>query len=473
MGLIKFGELSLLFLLPVINSILNFGNFELYKKTEYENHPIVNCLISNLLLCALFIPLLITKFCVNSKSENKNYHKSSLIFQIKNEKIFIIFVGFLYELVNILHSIFGNKIGSKKDFFMNDYLFELFFIVVASKIFTKALIYKHHQVSIIFIFLLGVIFYLIDYKYYEYKYVIIFVILKQIIFGVCIIFIKYITESKYYSIFKMLFTFGVVGLILDLFILIITSNAKCSGQLDDICSAKVHNYKDINVLENYSISYFNLTNITDITNITDNDIINIKTNLTAKNIANYKLLDNDIIEINYIKEIDEPDYYLDNLKNFFDNLKDKESKDTVFNLFNIIFSFISIFLFIIIVQKLFPSYTYFTNILVTIFSKIKELFKNEKDINAFIILLQIIIILLIFFWALVYNEIIELNFCELNDDTKKNKLKSNDYGERRKKDWAMNKVSTDADVTLVDENYTVDYSRSGDNYGSKGSDYLK
>ena len=468
MALIKLGELSLLFFLPLINSILNFGNYELYKKTEYENHPIVYCLISNLLLCALFIPLLITKYCVNSKSDNKNYHKSSLVFKVKNEMIFMIIVGFLYELVNLLHSIFGNKVGSIKRFFMNDYLFELFFIVLASKIFTKALIYKHQLVSLIIIFLLGVIFYIIDYKYYEYKYVIIFVILKQIIFGVCIIFIKYITESKYYSIFKTLFTFGVVGFILDLFILIITSNVKCSGKLDDICSATVHNYKDTDLSENYSISYFNLTNITD---ITDDDLSNIKRNLSAKNITYYELLDNDIIAIEYIKEIDDPDYYLDNLKNFFDDLKDKE--DTVINLFNLIFSFISIFLFIIIIQKLFPSYTYFTNILVTILSKFKELFKNEKDINIFIILLQIIIILIIFFWGLVYNEIIELNFCGLNDDTHKNKLISNDIDEKRKNDWAMNKTPADADATLVDDAYTYDYSRSGDNFGSKGSDFLK
>ena len=472
MALIKLGELSLLFLFPIINSILDFGNFELYIKTEYKNHPIVNCLISNLLLCVLFIPLLISKYCFNSKSEKKSYHKCSLIFKVKNENAFMIIVGFLYELVNILHSIFGNKVGSIKQFFMNDYLFELFFIVLASKIFTKALIYKHQLVSIIFIFLFAVLFYLVDFKYYEYKYVIIFVILKQIIYGVCIIFIKYITDSKYYSIFKTLFIFGVVGFILDLFILIITSNVKCSGTLDDICSSTVHNYKDIDLSEKYNISYFNLSNIIDIINITDDDISKIKSNLTAKKIINYELLDNDTISIDYIKEIDDPDYYLDNLEDFFDDLKDKENKDILINLFNLIFSFISIFLFIIIVQKLFPSYTYFTNIIVSIFSKFKELFRNEKDINIFIILLQIIILLVIFFLALVYNEIIELNFWGLNDDTLKNKLKSNDIDEKRKSNWVMNKAPADADVTLVDDEYTVNYG-SGDNYGSKGSDYLK
>ena len=114
---------------------------------------------------------------------------------------------------------------------MNDYIFELFFIIVASKIFCKSLIYKHQQVSIVFIFLLGAGFYAIDILYYPYRYELIFLILKQIIFGICVVLIKYLTELKGYSLLKVLFLFGIAGLILDLFILIITTNVKCAGKI--------------------------------------------------------------------------------------------------------------------------------------------------------------------------------------------------------------------------------------------------
>ena len=56
-----------------------------------------------------------------------------------------------------------------------------------------------------------------------------------------------------------------------------------------------------------------------------------------------------------------------------------------------------------------------------------------------------------------YNEIIELNFCKLNEDTRKNKIKRNDEDVRRKSDWITSKGMADADATLVDDyNQNVD-----------------
>ena len=256
MALIKCGELSLILILPIISALLEFSNFELYKKTEYENHPIMDCLLSNLLLCFLFIPILLSQVCCNTKHGSKS-HKSKFIMKIKNPLLFTIIVGALLELVNLFHSIFCNKIASQNDFFMNDYIFELIFIIIASKIFTKSLVYNHQIIGMIFVLILGVVFYFIDYSHYDYKnYIIFFSVIKQIIFGVCVIFIKHITEMKHYSIFKMLLTFGIVGFIIDLFIIMITSNVKCKNNLDDICSSIDNNTK-VNHVHNNTQFFLN------------------------------------------------------------------------------------------------------------------------------------------------------------------------------------------------------------------------
>ena len=112
----------------------------------------------------------------------------------------------------------------------------------------------------------------------------------------------------------------------------------------------------------------------------------------------------------------------------------------------------------IIIQKLSPSYTYFIGILLTIFSKFKDLFYNDE--KKLMILIQIVIVFITLFWTLVYNELLELNFCKLNEDTAANKLKRNDNDERRKSEWVISKGNSDADATLVDADSSV---RSNDN----------
>ena len=444
MAIIKCGEISLVLILPIITALLQFSNFELYKKTEYENHPIMDCLFSNLLLCLLFIPFLLSKLFYNSKHGSKG-HKSKFILKIEKPILFTVIVGALLELVNLLHSIFSNKIASQQDFFMNDYVFELIFIIIASKIFTKSLVFKHQQLSMIFVLILGVLFYVIDYSHYDYKnYIIFFSILKQIIFGISIILIKHITEMKHYSIFKMLMIFGIVGFIMDLFILMITTNVKCKNSLDDICSSIDNNTKVVTQNNNQ----FSINNI----------------------IEDYYIKNFDSNAINITEDID---YYLDNFKIFFDDLKDNpEHEGRKYDIINVvyrIFALISIILIIFVVDKLHPSYTYIVNVLLTIFSKIKELFNDDNDKNdRLIIVLQILIILILLFWSLVYNEIIELNFCGLNEDTHKSRELRDDTDEKRTEDWAKKKGTGDADATLLDDNFNPDSSHSNENFGSMG-----
>ena len=130
------------------------------------------------------------------------------------------------------------------------------------------------------------------------------------------------------------------------------------------------------------------------------------------------------------------------------------------------FSILETFFLIIIIEKLEPTYTYFTSILLTIFSKTKDLFYVEFDIHKrFLILIQLGIILFTLFWSLIYNEIIELKFCGLDEDTRKNKMKRDDLEERRKSEWVINKGNSDADATLVDDSNNI-YELSNNNEGN-------
>ena len=473
MVLIGCGEFSFLLILPVLNSLLSFSNFELYKNTEYYKHPIVDCLLTNLLLCLSFIPLINEKLCCNSKkskrSNKKYYHqKSTLRVKIRNPIIFIGVIGILLEAINLLHSIYSNKLAFQTGIFMNDYVFELSSIVLASKILEKTLIYKHHQISIIFIFILGIFFYVIDIYNNDYDFILIALILKQILYGICIIFIKHFTEMKNYSIFKMLLIFGIVGLFFDLFVLIITSNFHCNFILckafyqkeGEKCKISGNIQAHQNNENNTTITSFekiiDFINYNNNDNDTDHDIDN-------KNNTNYVNLNNCL--------------YLDNLMSFIKDVKNRYnglseypkphgSKFMIVNIIYRMFSILETFFLIIIIEKLEPTYTYFTSILLTIFSKTKDLFYVEFDIHKrFLILIQLGIILFALLWSLIYNEIIELKFCGLDEDTRKNKMKRDDLEERRKSEWVINKGNSDADATLVDDSNNI-YELSNNNEGN-------
>lgn len=297
----------------------------------------------------------------------------------------------------------------------------------------------------IFVLILGVLFYVIDYSHYDYKnYIIFFSILKQIIFGVSIILIKHITEMKHYSILKMLMIFGIVGFIMDLFILMITSNVKCKNSFDDICSSIDNNTKVVTQNNNQ----FSINNIKD-------DYYNKNSDSNVTNIT------------------EDIDYYLDNFQIFFDDLKDNpEHEGRKYDIINVVYrilALISIILIIFAVDKLPPSYTYIVNVILTIFSKIKELFNDDNDKNdRLIIALQILIILILLFWSLVYNEIIELNFCGLNEDTHKSRELRDDTDEKRTEEWSKKRGTGDADATLLEENFNPDSSHSKEIFGSMG-----
>ena len=413
MSLISCGELSFVFILPIIAAILNIHNIEIFQYTQYKDHPIISCILSNTILSLFFIPFLFRKFICNKKNNSINNYKINLKVTINHPLIVMIILAILYELVNLFHIIFSLKYKSSKPYYENDIIFELCFIHLVYKLFSTKLKYKHHVVSILFILIFALIYFAIEVVFYKNYYIFIFILLKQLIVGICLVFTEYLMKDKKYSIFLIIFVFGFIGLIIDLIILTIVTYVSCADFLkNEICSVTL-----VKVNEKSNLSY-----------IENNILINSEKN--------------DIIDLKY---------YLDNGKHFYDSftlaLETEGPRILILTLIFSLFSAFSIFLNFLIVKQSYPSLTFLGNIIISYYLKIREFFYDERG-ETYIIVTQIILITLICFWFLIYYELIELNFCGISDYTKNNRLKRNKLDERRSKNWMNNDILADADITV-------------------------
>jgi len=399
--------------LPIIAAILNIHNIEIFQYTQYKDHPIISCILSNTILSLFFIPFLFRKFICNKKNNSINNYKINLKVTINHPLIVMIILAILYELVNLFHIIFSLKYKSSKPYYENDIIFELCFIHLVYKLFSTKLKYKHHVVSILFILIFDLIYFAIEVVFYKIYYIFIFIILKQFIVGICLVFTEYLMKDKKYSIFLIIFVFGFIGLIIDLIILTIVTYVSCADFLkNEICSVTL-----VKVNEKSNLSY-----------IENNILINSEKN--------------DIIDLKY---------YLDNGKHFYDSftlaLETEGPRILILTLIFSLFSAFSIFLNFLIVKQSYPSLTFLGSIIISYYLKIREFFYDERG-ETYIIVIQIILITLICFWFLIYYELIELNFCGISDYTKNNRLKRNKLDERRSKNWINNDILADADITV-------------------------
>ena len=413
MSLISCGELSFVFILPIIAAILNIHNIEIFQYTQYKDHPIISCILSNTILSLFFIPFLFRKFICNKKNNSINNYKINLKVTINHPLIVMIILAILYELVNLFHIIFSLKYKFSKPYYENDIIFELCFIHLVYKLFSTKLKYKHHVVSILFILIFALIYFAIEVVFYKNYYIFIFILLKQFIVGICLVFTEYLMKDKKYSIFLIIFVFGFIGLIIDLIILTIVTYVSCANFLkNEICSVTL-----VKANEKSNLSY-----------IENNILINSEKN--------------DIIDLKY---------YLDNGKHFYDSftlaLETEGPRILILTLIFSLFSAFSIFLNFLIVKQSYPSLTFLGNIIISYYLKIREFFYDERG-ETYIIVIQIIWITLICFWFLIYYELIELNFCGISDYTKNNRLKRNKLDERRSKNWINNDILADADITV-------------------------
>ena len=399
--------------MPIIAAILNIHNIEIFQYTQYKDHPIISCILSNTILSLFFIPFLFRKFICNKKNNSINNYKINLKVTINHPLIVMIILAILYELVNLFHIIFSLKYKSSKPYYENDIIFELCFIHLVYKLFSTKLKYKHHVVSILFILIFALIYFAIEVVFYKNYYIFIFILLKQFIVGICLVFIEYLMKDKKYSIFLIIFVFGFIGLIIDLIILTIVTYVSCADFLkNEICTVTL-----VKANEKSNLSYFE-NNI--LINSEKNDIIDLK-------------------------------YYLDNGKHFYDSftlaLETEGPRILILTLIFSLFSAFSIFLNFLIVKQSYPSLTFLGNIIISYYLKIREFFYDERG-ETYIIVIQIILITLICFWFLIYYELIELNFCGISDYTKNNRLKRNKLDERRSKNWINNDILADADITV-------------------------
>ena len=412
MSIISCGHFSFILFFPLIAAILNIGNYEFFKYSGYVDHPIVSCINSNVILSLFFIPFLFRKFVCNKKYDNKNIYKINLKVNIKHPLLITIIFAVLYEIVNILHTIFTIKYSWEKPYFENDYILELCFMHLVYKLFSTKLKYKHHIVSILFILLVGIGYYALEFIFYKQTFILIFTIFKQFIIGFCLVFIEHIMKAKKFSIFKIIFIFGLTGLLIDLIVLLITTKVPCVDSLiNEICSAT--EYEGNIIKQNLLIHKYILKNL----------------------------------EENESKKL----FYLDHAKLFYDNLKTlldiEGSKILVYTSIFSCFSAFSVFFSFLTIKKSSPSWIFFSNIIISLYLKIREFFYDSKG-EIYIIIVQLILILFMLFWLLVYTELLELNCCSISDDTENNRSKRSDLDEQRSSTWFNSTIISDADVTV-------------------------
>ena len=340
-------------------------------------------------------PLLIK----NDNNENFSPKNSSIELIYKNKKqnfsisfSFLIITIFLLTIMVQLRNQFYVMDFRGVDFWMC----ELLFISYITFYMFGIKIYKHQKLAIYFILCLSGIFKILslnailnnnednEEKIYKiYKWIIPILIIIIIIsyffrdFSICRI--KWLLDYKYYSVSKILMIYGLFGFIICIIASIISSNIKCVDK------------------EN-TFEYIDLICTVNITNNDDKTII----------------------------------YYYDNFNVYFRDLW-KSNRSILINFLYIILNFIRIFLFFLL--KLFSmliikhlnqvylicatSIFYFSlRLLRIIFSLI---LKDDNSLNVKIY--ELIAELFSIFGILFYLELIELNFCRLNYDVRKNIMK--------------------------------------------------
>ena len=409
MNFMGLGEISWYLILPIINAILGFGNISLNYVLDLPRYPVVDNLFNNIILSLAFIPYLIIKK-INENKRNSTYfdkrrstiYNKNLIIYLnkKNTEFILIIAGIFFCLAEVIQSIFVTKTSID----LNYWEFELIFITLVSKFLLKTLTYKHHQLSLIVILFFSFLICIICIIYINVNpFIIIFLLIKQIFYSICVILLKYLFEVKQYPILKLISIIGSTGIVVNLFILIFVNNISCDHFIFETvtCSAKFTN--------------------------SDNETC----------------------------------YYLDNLSSYFKDLKSRYKGDgKIFpNYISGLFFFADIsyrisktiyfVLFLFIIKNLYPSHTYLTSVLITLLIKIFELFKydHEDEIPVFVSILYLIMLLLIFYWAIIFNEVFILKVFDLDEDVR---IKMYKPQERRDTWFSKKALESDADSTFTD-----------------------
>ena len=244
---------ALIMILFATTLLIINGNLEDVK--IYKN-VLLSLLLSNFGLIFCYIPELITKKLVSDKKEKNINRNNAFKFQLfKNEKkklaiefifndfstkiavkdmIFIFICSLLLIVIDYLKIFIQNQNVEEDQLILNEQYnyIQLLVIVIFAYFFYKMRFYKHQIYSILIIIILGIIRYIIKiFHYYEWKKPnICFDLFLQIIIAIfesiVIIFAKALMEIKYFSPYKVCYTFGIINSIIILILLIIFSFIK-------------------------------------------------------------------------------------------------------------------------------------------------------------------------------------------------------------------------------------------------------
>ncbi len=117
-----------------------------------------------------------------------------------------------------------------------------------------------------------------------------------------------------------------------------------------------------------------------------------------------------------------------------------------------------------------PYHTFITSCILGLLFRIHDCYeylKNNTDIHISYInrvfFMYFAFIFILFFWTLVFDEVIELKCCGLNVYTQRNIDKRSELYENRQNSWMANKGVGDADCTMVEGPLNEEYQSEGSN----------
>ena len=408
-----------------INKKLSFNIFKI--ETVLKNHKLVMVLyryISYTLFGCLFYYISIykrekkeksnkiinTKERKMSKASKKQKYLVNKITLNRKSIIFLVVSCGLYSLINVSRKIISHFKVSDLDF----WIFNIVFISIFMFKYFRIQIYKHQKYSLVFIFFTNFVLLSIaadlpqkgannqyESVFKKCGWYSILIFLGYTIFSYISSFTKVaskkLMDKNYISPYIIIFLIGIFGLIFIVITLIFTSNISCGNS--SYCKIKYNSIE-------------NCTN----NNITGNN--STENNNSTKNNSQ---------ENNSTAYLDSIPIYFSELRNIY---KEKQYKEFYLEIFIVtplfaIVNFIQFTCEMLIILYLNPNYILISDCiyyLIKFFIKYIQL-TISQDYNARKYLVELIAEILALMGYIVYLEIIELRFCGLNDDIKKNIMK--------------------------------------------------
>ena len=325
-----------------------------------EKAELMNSFVIYIGLAFCFILELIKK---RSSSVKIKFEKNYNINQFKFQEIIVVGITvslfLMYMILDLL--IKRLNIESKSTITNNNYAFGFLMLFIISIFLFKYNYYKHQFISLIIIILLGLI------RYF-------FIIINK-------------TRKEY-------------RIKLDDFMIVFSISF-----LQNMCLSFYFIYTKL-LIEKYYFSPYKVSYLI--------GIINGIITLIIYLIISYLPIEND----NSLQLIEYNDkYYIDNIRSAFTNYE--FAQIFLYIIYHIIYSFIFI-IFNIIIQNFTLGHIFLPNQIFALFFIFSEVIKKDNNINLVARIIIIISFIFEIFISCVFLELIELNFCGLNKNIKKN-----------------------------------------------------